>query len=210
MFVAYIAHRSNFWRISHDLLRCMRFVDLYSIYSIPTNLIEILIVAEDRRYSCHFGIDPIGIFRAIWVNLTTTEFQGASTIEQQFVRVVTGRYEKSVGRKLKEQLLAIALCEQRSKVQIASAYLCIAHYGYRLNGVSGLQSICGQSLTKCSENVLREAVARLKYPEPSIITASWTNQIKLRSGYIEKRMPNRKSGVVASLCNKKIAKLLLP
>ena len=161
------------------------------MHKIPTGLIEILIVAEDHRNPSHFGVDPIGILRAAWVTLLTTRLQGASTIEQQFVRVVTGRYEKSVSRKLKEQLLAIALCKQRSKIQIASAYLCIAHYGYQLTGVSGLHAICGQSLANCSEHTLREAVARLKYPEPLISSASWMHQIKLRSGYIARRLPKR-------------------
>ena len=194
MICAYIAQRFNFWGIRNDLLRCTSVVDLYSAYRIPIGLVEILIVAEDRRNYFHFGIDPIGILRSVCVYLRTAEIQGASTIEQQFVRVVTGRYEKNISRKVKEQLLAIALCHQRNKFQIASAYLCIAHYGYRLKGISGLHVVCGQSLSNSSQCAMREAIARLKYPEPSTLSVAWIHRIKLRSVYIANRMSKHRLG----------------
>ncbi len=162
-------------------------MDICSTCKIPNSLVQFLIVAEDRRNPYHFGIDPVGILRAVWVNLTKARLEGASAIEQQFVRVATARYEKSMRRKLKEQLLAIGLCRTRSKIQIATAYLCIAHYGYRLAGLRGLHSICGKPLEDCSDRLLREAVARLKYPEPSIVSLSWKRKIELRSCYIAKR-----------------------
>ena len=187
MLFACVARRCNLWEIRNQLCYCMRVVDIYSACNLPDSLVQILIVAEDRRNLYHFGIDPIGILRAVWVNSTTVELQGASSLEQQFVRVVTARYEKSMRRKLKEQLLAISLCRKRSKIQIATAYLCIAHYGCRLVGLRGLHSICGQPLEKCSNRVLCEVVARLKYPEPSIVSLSWRHNIELRSRYIAKR-----------------------
>ena len=117
------------------------------VYEIPDRLIETLLVAEDRRNLYHYGIDPVGIIRAIWSILRSKGIQGASTVEQQFVRTITASYERSIRRKLKEQALAIAISKRRDKLQIASAYLCIAHYGHNLDGISGLYSICGTSLS---------------------------------------------------------------
>ena len=114
--------------MKNKLNNCVSTVD-FKRNEIPSRFIPYLVVAEDHRSSRHLGIDPVGMLRAFYVRLKKNEIQGASTIEQQFVRVVTNDYEYSLLRKFREQLLAIALTNQRMKSDIARAYLAVAYYG---------------------------------------------------------------------------------
>jgi penicillin-binding protein 1A len=155
--------------------------------SIPQSFLLTLIAAEDHRNFLHYGIDTIGILRAANVSLRQGKTQGASTIEQQFVRVVTGRYERTPQRKIREQILAIALSRQKGKLEIASAYLSIAFYGTGCIGITGLQRYCGNDLTLTDKIKIRKMVARLKYPKPLCTTEEWEITLNNRVNYIERR-----------------------
>lgn len=185
---SYVAELMNLWGLKKDIALCLSVLDSRPSRQIPKSFIEILVVAEDRRNSYHPGIDPIGILRAIWSILRNKGIQGASTVEQQFVRVVTDSYKMSIIRKLKEQAIAIAISRQRSKLQIASAYLTIAHYGYGLNGISGLETLCGKQFWDCPEQKIHESIARLKYPEPLQPSEFWNQRLAMRSEYIANRI----------------------
>ncbi|HAW93634.1 MAG: hypothetical protein CML22_14260 [Rheinheimera sp.] len=164
---------------SSDLQRC---VDISRQYgeSVPSYFVEALIIAEDHRSTKHPGIDPIAIFRAIWVRFYRGEIQGASTIEQQFVRVVTNRYEKTIARKIREQILALMIVRRINKREIASAYLSIAFYGSSSIGKSGLVAKFGEDLSIVPfEHALR-MVAQLKYPQPLIPSSAWHDKLESR------------------------------
>lgn len=88
--------------IDKDLKKSLEIIDKYSLIKIDEKLVNVLIIAEDRRNTLHCGVDTIAIFRAIKVRIFKKVYQGASTIEQQFVRVVSNRYEKSFYRKFRE------------------------------------------------------------------------------------------------------------
>ena len=122
----------DLWDLKCDLSACLQKIDDAADESIAGIFVHALIAAEDRRNPFHPGIDPIGIVRAICARLTESKLQGASTIEQQFVRVVSNRYEITLPRKIREQILAIAVSRRRRKDQISSAYLAVAHYGFGL------------------------------------------------------------------------------
>ncbi len=155
--------------------------------SIPLPFLLSLIAAEDHRNLLHCGIDPIGILRAANVSLRQGRTQGASTIEQQFVRVVTGRYERTPQRKIREQILAIALSCRKGKLEIAAAYLSIAFYGSGCIGINGLQKHCGNNLTLTDKIEIRKMIARLKYPKPLRTTEKWEITLNNRVNYIERR-----------------------
>ena len=159
-------------------IKCSEIPDLFTIY---------LIAAEDHRSQYHFGIDHIGIVRAFFIWLKKNEVQGASTIEQQFVRVVTGDYRNSLTRKFKEQLLAIALAKRRNKGNIAKAYLAIAYYGYKCEGTKGIINLIDKELKFASETQIISLVARLKYPKPSKDLVKWENKHCARINYIQWR-----------------------
>ena len=184
--VARVVDIWNVWGIRSDIDRCVNVVDSTKI-TLPTTFLKSLIAAEDHRNAYHLGVDPIAVFRAIYVRLLLGHFQGASTIEQQFVRVVSGRYEKKLARKIYEQLLAIAVCRRRSKHQIAIAYLSVAFYGSAMIGVAGLRTRLGNDLSLARLNDIRGMIARLKYPEPLKPTSAWQVKIKQRIEYISLR-----------------------
>ena len=85
-------------------------------------LISFLIVAEDHRYKYHIGFDIIAIIRACFKLLINGKKEGASTIEQQLVRVVTNDYRYTLNRKIKEIILAILLKRIINKKRIAIIY----------------------------------------------------------------------------------------
>ena len=86
-----------------------------------------VIASEDSRYYWHFGVDPLGILRAVVINLQEQGIrQGASTITQQVARSLypeyTGR-DNSAGRKLREMVVALKLETFYSKDALLRAYL---------------------------------------------------------------------------------------
>ena len=66
-----------------------------------------VVAVEDHRFYDHGAIDPIGIARALWVNITNWELQeGGSTITQQVAKNVVFSQEETLSRKLGEILAA--------------------------------------------------------------------------------------------------------
>ena len=133
---------------------------------VPNILIQTLITAEDHRFYQHRGIDYIGVVRAALKRLGG-KIQGASTIEQQFIRTVTGDYRRSFLRKIPEMILARSLISFSAKNIIACRYLQVAYFGFDMRGYkSGLRHLCrGES--NPNPETAAELIARLKYPEPS-------------------------------------------
>lgn len=198
--LAWAAETWNIWGIRSDIDRCLNVVDSVKI-TLPATFLKSLIAAEDHRNAYHLGVDPIAVFRAIYVRLLLGHFQGASTIEQQFARVVSGRYEKKLARKIYEQLLALAVSRRRSKHQIAIAYLSVAFYGSAKIGVAGLRTRLGNDLSFARPNDIRGMIARLKYPEPLKPTSAWQGKIRQRIEYIslrEGRMSSSNYGSISS------------
>lgn len=87
---------------------------------------DAVIASEDSRFYWHFGVDPIGITRAVLVNLTSSELrQGASTLTQQLARSLfpeVGR-QNTAGRKIREMIVALKLETFYSKDFILKTYL---------------------------------------------------------------------------------------
>lgn len=195
-----VAEFLKIWNIDQDLSECLYIIDSCRERSVPEIFLRALIVAEDRRNSYHLGVDPIGITRAIWTYLTKGNMQGASTIEQQFVRVVSRRYETTFARKIREQAVAISLARRRRKTDIANAYLTIAYYGFGLSGLHGLKKICGENLDLCSQSRVCVAISCLKYPQPTKPTSVWRAKIARREAYIEKRIVPKNRPKFMFLC----------
>lgn len=184
--LAKAAEAWNTFGIRSDIEKCVDVVDSRGI-QLPSPFVISLIAAEDHRNALHPGVDPIAMLRAMYVRCRFGAVQGASTVEQQFVRVVSGRYERTLARKFYEQALAICVSRRRGKVQIANAYLTIGYYGSTLVGVDGLRARLGNDLWNADVGRVRELMARLKYPEPAQPTAGWRAKMRARVAYIERR-----------------------
>nr|WP_141670874.1 PBP1A family penicillin-binding protein [Gilliamella apicola] len=104
---------------------------------IPPLVVNAIIATEDARFFEHYGIDPIGIVRAMYVGLKQKGFsQGGSTITQQVAKNFFLTPEKSISRKVKEMILAIRMEKELSKEEIMALYLNMINFGSRAYGVA--------------------------------------------------------------------------
>jgi 1A family penicillin-binding protein len=88
------------------------------------HLINAVIATEDRRFFDHYGVDPIGLARAMASNLRAGRLvQGGSTLTQQTAKNVFLTHERSIERKLKEMPMALAMELKYDKEEILSIYL---------------------------------------------------------------------------------------
>jgi penicillin-binding protein 1A len=113
---------------------------IYVPYSrIPPKLAEAFLAAEDRNFFTHNGVDVGGVSRAMAKNifnlLRGRRFEGGSTITQQVAKNLLLNNERTLGRKLKEVILARRLEASLSKEQILELYLNDIYLGYRSYGV---------------------------------------------------------------------------
>ena len=105
---------------------------------IPQTLRDAVIATEDRRFYSHFGVDPIGIARAVWQNYRRGRIvEGGSTITQQLTKVLFLTPDKSLERKIKEAVLALELERRYSKDRILEMYLNQVYFG---NGAYGVEA----------------------------------------------------------------------
>ena len=101
---------------------------LLKIADVPIELVEGLIVNEDRKFRSHFGVNPIGIARAMMSNIRAGRVvQGGSTLTQQLVKNYYLSSEVSYKRKLMEAIMAVLLEVHYSKDEILQAYLNEVH-----------------------------------------------------------------------------------
>lgn len=110
-------------------------------------LIDAIIANEDTRFYQHRGIDPIGIARALVVNITSGDIaEGGSTITQQLARGMFLNQDRTLLRKIREAILAIKLDVRFSKEEILHAYLNQIYLGEGAYGVEAAsQAYFGKS-----------------------------------------------------------------
>jgi penicillin-binding protein 1A len=83
-----------------------------------------LVAVEDRRFYYHYGIDPVGLARALWVNVSTGRLaQGGSTITQQVAKTLFLTNARTAKRKVQELLLTLWLERHFTKTEILEIYL---------------------------------------------------------------------------------------
>jgi penicillin-binding protein 1A len=119
---------------------------------IPQTLRDAIIATEDRRFYSHFGVDPIGVARAIYQNYRRGRIvEGGSTITQQLTKVLFLTPDKSLERKMKEAALALELERRYPKDRILEMYLNQVYFG---NGAYGVEAASrtyfGKSVTELS------------------------------------------------------------
>ncbi|MES2639806.1 MAG: PBP1A family penicillin-binding protein [Myxococcota bacterium] len=106
------------------------------IAELPPHVWQAFVASEDRRFFEHEGVDPIGIARALLVNLRGGETrQGGSTITQQLVKNLLVGKERSYRRKLREAVLAYRLEDELDKMELLELYVNYAALGSGNYGV---------------------------------------------------------------------------
>ncbi|HVK89970.1 MAG TPA: transglycosylase domain-containing protein [Mycoplana sp.] len=97
---------------------------------------QAVIAIEDRRFYSHFGIDPLGLARAMITNVATGRMvQGGSTLTQQLAKNLFLSPERTLERKVQEVLLAFWLEHKYSKDEILAMYLNRVFFGSNAYGV---------------------------------------------------------------------------
>ncbi|NVJ90914.1 MAG: penicillin-binding protein 1A [Methylocystaceae bacterium] len=114
--------------------------DLYGeaiqISDLPDYLPQAVMATEDRRFYSHFGIDVIGLGRALVTNVFAGRVrQGGSTLTQQVAKNLFLSPERSIKRKVQELLLALWLEHKFTKDQIFTLYLNRVYFGAGTYGV---------------------------------------------------------------------------
>ena len=106
-------------------------------HEFPEHFLNAVIATEDRRFFSHFGLDVVGLGRAVWRNLLAWRVvEGGSTITQQLAKNLYLSSERTLNRKVQEMFLAIWLESRLTKQEILTIYLNRVYFGAGAYGVS--------------------------------------------------------------------------
>ena len=112
---------------------------IVKLAEVPPLLVKAILAIEDERFYHHYGIDPVALLRAVWVNLRSGGVvQGGSTLTQQLMKNFFLSDERSLSRKAKEALMALIAERKYSKNEILENYLNEIYLGQK-----GSQGIFG-------------------------------------------------------------------
>ena len=108
-----------------------------SLQELPVYLPKAFVAIEDHRFYDHFGIDPLGIARALVRNILRSggPMQGGSTLTQQLAKNLFLTQERTASRKIQEAILALWLERNYTKNQILELYLNRVYFGAGAYGV---------------------------------------------------------------------------
>ena len=122
-----------------------------AIKELPSYLPRAFVAIEDRRFYSHFGVDPVGILRAIGQNLTRRGVaQGGSTLTQQLAKNLFLTPERSASRKIQEAILALWLEHKYTKDELLELYLNRVYFGA---GAYGVEAAAQRYFGKPAKNV---------------------------------------------------------
>lgn len=133
-------------------------------------LVNTLVAVEDKHFYSHFGIDPWGIARALWVNLRAGEtVQGGSTLTQQLVRNLFLDRRQRYTRKFNEMGIALLIEARYSKKRILEAYLNEVYLGQQggqaVHGVAAAADFYfGRDLNALAPNEIAMIVGLVQGP----------------------------------------------
>jgi penicillin-binding protein 1A len=120
---------------------------------------QAVIAIEDRRFYSHFGVDPIGLSRAMVSNLVAGRMvQGGSTLTQQLAKNMFLKPERTLERKVQEVLLSLWLEHKHSKDQILEMYLNRVYFG---SGAYGVEAASRRYFGKSARDVTLSEAALL-------------------------------------------------
>ncbi len=132
--------------------------------SIPPNVINSFLSAEDKNFFSHPGVDAKGVLRAIINNISniisSKRLEGASTITQQVAKNFLLTNEVSINRKIKEAILAFRIERALSKERILELYLNQIYLGSGAYGVAA-----------ASVEYFDKSIKELSYAEAALLAA---------------------------------------
>jgi len=146
-----------------------------ALADVPPIVSRAIVDVEDDKFWVHNGVNLSSTVRAMLANVTSGRVaQGGSTITQQLVKNSLLTPEKSVGRKMREAVLAVRLERKLTKAQILERYLNAVYFG---NGAYGVQA--------AAETYFDEGVDRLTPAQAALLAGIIRNPV----GYDPIRFP---------------------
>lgn len=123
--------------------------DSVPVDELPDTLVKAVLATEDRRFFDHYGIDFLGLARAVTINAQAGGVvQGGSTLTQQLAKNLFLSNERTIERKVKEAFLAVWLECNLTKKEILRLYLDRAYMGGGTFGAAAAaQFYFGKSIT---------------------------------------------------------------
>ena len=103
----------------------------------PDTMKDAVVAAENQTFWTDKGIDPKGILRALFSNASGNARQGASTITQQYVKILYLTSEQSYKRKIKEAVVSLKIQQELDKKEVLEGYLNTIYFG---RGAYGIQA----------------------------------------------------------------------
>jgi membrane peptidoglycan carboxypeptidase len=132
--------------------------DAISYKEMPQDIKDAVVAAENRTFWSDSGIDYKGIVRALFNNAQGNATQGASTITQQYIKILYLTQERTYTRKLKEAILSLKLGKEVSKQQILEGYLNTIYFG---RGAYGIQAAAKAYFDKDASDLSLQECATL-------------------------------------------------
>ncbi|ASK86816.1 transglycosylase domain-containing protein [Sphingorhabdus sp. SMR4y] len=176
--------------------------DPVEVAKLPDHLIEAFLAIEDRRFYSHWGVDPRGLGRALWSNISGSGMtQGGSTITQQLAKTTFLTPERSLTRKAREMLIAFWLEAWLTKDEILERYLSNVYFG---DNVYGLRAASLHYYYRQPENLkleqaimlagLVQAPSRLaptRNPDLAAKRARLVKSAMVSAGYLSRQQADR-------------------
>jgi len=172
------------------------------IDTIPKDLINAFLAAEDANFYKHSGIDPLAIFRTSVQNFFAvmkgdSSMGGASTITQQVVKNFLLTRERTFERKIKEAILAFRMSQTFSKDRILELYLNQIYLG---SGAYGVAAAAQVYFNKSIDDLTIEEAALLatlpkapskldprKNIEKAKVRRNWVIERMVENGFIDEK-----------------------
>ncbi len=162
---------------------------LVSLDQVSDYVEKATISAEDKDFYRHFGFDPKGILRSLFLNAKGDNKVGGSTITQQFVKNSILTSEKTYTRKIKELILAVEIEIKFSKNEILQMYMNEIPYGSNAYGVEAASETFfekkAQDLTLAQAAMLASLPQRPTYYSPY---GNHMDELKTRQEWVLDRM----------------------
>jgi penicillin-binding protein 1A len=166
---------------------------------LPAYTPKAFIAIEDRRFYSHWGLDPLGILRAVTRNVTRRGgMEGGSTLTQQLAKNLFLTQERTFSRKIQEAILALWLEHKYSKDQILELYLNRVYFG---SGAYGVEAAANRYFGHSARNItlsesavlagLMKAPTRLapnRNPDAATERASQVITAMAQAGFVTEKM----------------------
>jgi penicillin-binding protein 1A len=122
-----------------------------ALKDLPPHLPQAFLAIEDRRFYRHYGVDPVGLGRAVIANLMRRGVsQGGSTLTQQLAKNLFLTQRRTLDRKIQELVLALWLEHKFTKTEIFDLYLNRVYFG---SGAYGVEAAAQRYFGKSARRV---------------------------------------------------------